>query len=109
MVIVGAGHCGGRAAKALREAGWTGETHMVGDEAYAPYERPPLSKDLLTGEKQAQDCALWSEQAMADLDITRHSARVVSIDPANHSITLSNDRTLMYQTCCWRQVARCAN
>jgi 3-phenylpropionate/trans-cinnamate dioxygenase ferredoxin reductase component len=98
MVIVGAGHCGGRAAQALREAGWIGEIHMVGDEAYAPYERPPLSKDLLTGEKQAQDCALWSEQAMADLDITRHTARVVSIDPDKHSIKLSNDRTLTYES-----------
>jgi 3-phenylpropionate/trans-cinnamate dioxygenase ferredoxin reductase component len=98
MVIVGAGHCGGRAAQALREAGWIGEIHMVGDEAYAPYERPPLSKDLLTSEKQAQDCALWSEQAMADLDITRHTARVVSIDPDKHSIKLSNDRTLTYES-----------
>jgi 3-phenylpropionate/trans-cinnamate dioxygenase ferredoxin reductase component len=98
MVIVGAGHCGGRAAQALREAGWTGEIHMVGDEAYAPYERPPLSKDLLTGEKQVQDCALWPEQVMADLDITRHRALVASIDPDKHSIKLSNDRTLTYQS-----------
>lgn len=98
MVIVGAGHCGGRAAQALREAGWTGGIHLVGDEAYAPYERPPLSKDLLTGDKLAQDCALWSEQAMADLALVRHTARVVSIDPVVRSIALSNDLTLTYQS-----------
>ncbi len=97
MVIVGAGHCGGRAAQALRELGWTGGIHLVGDEVYAPYERPPLSKDLLTGEKLAQDCALWSQQAMSDLDITRHTARVVSIDPVARSITLANQHTLTYQ------------
>lgn len=96
MVIIGAGHCGGRTAQALREAGWTGEIHMVGDEAYAPYERPPLSKDLLTGDKLAQDCALWSEQALVDLNIVRHIARAVSIDPVDHSITLSNKLTLNY-------------
>jgi 3-phenylpropionate/trans-cinnamate dioxygenase ferredoxin reductase component len=96
MVIVGAGHCGGRAAQALREAGWIDEIHMVGDEVYAPYERPPLSKDLLTGEKQAQDCALWSEQSMADLGITRHTARVVGIDPVAYSIALSSGLVLNY-------------
>jgi 3-phenylpropionate/trans-cinnamate dioxygenase ferredoxin reductase subunit len=98
MVIVGAGHCGGRAAQALRELGWTGGIHLVGDETYAPYERPPLSKDLLTGDKLAQDCALWSEQAMADLDITRHTARVVGIDPVARRITLANQHTLTYQS-----------
>ena len=98
VIIVGAGHCGGRAAQALRELGWTGGIHLVGDEVYAPYERPPLSKDLLTGEKQAQDCALWSEQAMADLDITRHTDRVMSIDPVARSITLASHHTLTYQS-----------
>jgi 3-phenylpropionate/trans-cinnamate dioxygenase ferredoxin reductase component len=96
MVIIGAGHCGGRAAQALREAGWTGEIHMVGDEAYAPYERPPLSKDLLTGEKSAKDCALWSEQAMVDLNIVRHTASAMNINPAANSVTLSNKLTLNY-------------
>ncbi len=98
MVIVGAGHCGGRAAQALRELGWTGDIHLVGDEVHSPYERPPLSKDLLTGEKQAQDCALWSEQAMADLALVRHTARVVSIDPVARRITLASLHTLTYQS-----------
>ncbi len=98
MVIVGSGHCGGRAAQALRELGWVGGIHLVGDEVYAPYERPPLSKDLLTGEKLAQDCALWSERAMSDLAITRHTDRVVSINPVSCSITLSNQHTLTYQS-----------
>lgn len=48
MVIIGAGECGGRAALALREAGYDGPVALVGDEPHLPYERPPLSKDALT-------------------------------------------------------------
>ncbi|MEJ0070075.1 MAG: FAD-dependent oxidoreductase [Pseudomonadota bacterium] len=48
-MIVGAGHAGGRMAEALRAAGVTAPIHLIGAERYPPYERPPLSKDLLTG------------------------------------------------------------
>ena len=49
IVIVGAGHSGGRAAEALRAAGFAGPILMLGAEPYPPYERPPLSKELLAG------------------------------------------------------------
>ena len=49
VVIVGAGHAGGRAAEALRAAGHTGRVTLVGTEKHPPYERPPLSKELLAG------------------------------------------------------------
>ena len=49
IVIVGAGHAGGRAAEALRAAGHTGRVTLVGSEKHPPYERPPLSKELLAG------------------------------------------------------------
>jgi len=49
IVIVGAGHSGGRAAEALRAAGFKGPVLMLGAEPYPPYERPPLSKELLAG------------------------------------------------------------
>ncbi len=98
MVIVGAGHCGGRAAQALRTAGWLGPIHLVGDEPHAPYERPPLSKDLLTGGKQAAECALHSADDWASLHITRHVAQVTALHPASRSITLSGGQTLGYQS-----------
>ena len=47
IVIVGAGHAGGRAAEAMRQSGHGGRIILVGEEAYPPYERPPLSKDAL--------------------------------------------------------------
>src|SRR5258708_27306792 len=49
IVILGAGHAGGRAAEALRAAGFKGGVTVVGDENHPPYERPPLSKELLAG------------------------------------------------------------
>ena len=98
MVIVGAGHCGGRAALALRTAGWQAAIHLVGDEPHHPYERPPLSKDLLTGDKTAEACAILSDADLLNARITRHVARVTSIDANARSLTLSNGQTLAYQS-----------
>ncbi|MEH2243532.1 NAD(P)/FAD-dependent oxidoreductase [Nostoc sp.] len=50
IVIVGASLAGLRGAEALRSAGFQGKLTLVGDEKNAPYDRPPLSKHLLTGE-----------------------------------------------------------
>ena len=51
VLIVGAGHGGAQAAIALRQAGFTGTVAMVTEEADLPYERPPLSKEYLAGDK----------------------------------------------------------
>src|SRR5207247_11240600 len=49
-VIVGASLAGGRAAETLRQEGFDGRIVLVGAESERPYERPPLSKDVLRGE-----------------------------------------------------------
>ncbi len=49
IAIAGAGLTGLRAAEALRDEGFTGELTLLGDERHAPYDRPPLSKSVLTG------------------------------------------------------------
>ncbi|HTK09678.1 MAG TPA: FAD-dependent oxidoreductase [Ktedonobacteraceae bacterium] len=49
VVIVGASLAGLRAAETLREEGFTGPLTLIGDEPYPPYDRPPLSKSVLTG------------------------------------------------------------
>jgi NADPH-dependent 2,4-dienoyl-CoA reductase/sulfur reductase-like enzyme len=49
IVIVGASLAGLRAAEALRDEGFTGSLTLIGDEAAEPYDRPPLSKQVLTG------------------------------------------------------------
>ena len=96
MVIVGAGHVGGRAAQALREAGYAGRLVMIGAEPHRPYERPPLSKALLTGEQDAAQCALRPESAWADDRVEHLIARVASIDPAARELVLADGRRLGY-------------
>lgn len=98
MVIIGAGHCGGRAAQVLRELGWTGPIDLVGQESHAPYERPPLSKDLLTGQKTAEACLLRPKQAWADDNIRHHTVPARAIDTARKTVTLADDQTLPYRS-----------
>ncbi|MCZ1002898.1 FAD-dependent oxidoreductase [Streptomyces mirabilis] len=58
IVIVGASLAGLRAAETLREEGFTGSLTVVGDEPCAPYDRPPLSKQVLLGKAPADTTAL---------------------------------------------------
>src|SRR5215470_16263226 len=95
IVIVGAGHCGGRAALALREAGWGGDVVLVGEEADAPYERPPLSKGLLVGEAFAGTLAPAARYAEAGVRWLG-ARRVTAIDRAAHEVALAGGETLRY-------------
>jgi 3-phenylpropionate/trans-cinnamate dioxygenase ferredoxin reductase component len=58
IVIVGASLAGLRAAEAARLAGFTGPLTLIGDEPYAPYDRPPLSKTVLSGWLPVEDTTL---------------------------------------------------
>src|SRR5918999_1820142 len=58
VVIVGASLAGLRAAEALRQEGFTGRLTLVGDEPHEPYDRPPLSKAVLTGWLPAESTGL---------------------------------------------------
>ncbi len=55
VVIIGAGHGAGQAAASLRQLGYKGSVTLLGEEAYPPYQRPPLSKAWLAGEQALQD------------------------------------------------------
>jgi 3-phenylpropionate/trans-cinnamate dioxygenase ferredoxin reductase subunit len=97
MVVVGAGHVGGRAAQALREFGWDGPIMLVGAEPHLPYERPPLSKALLTGERSAAQCALRAPETYAAESISHFVSRVEAIDPAAREIRLADGRRFGYE------------
>ncbi|WP_327168884.1 NAD(P)/FAD-dependent oxidoreductase [Streptomyces subrutilus] len=58
IVVVGASLAGLRAAETLREKGFAGTLTMIGDEPYEPYDRPPLSKQVLLGKAVADHTAL---------------------------------------------------
>jgi|GEM_PF-5153687 len=61
VLIIGAGHAGGSAAALLRQYGFAGEIVLAGEEAAAPYQRPPLSKAWLKGEAGLEDLLLRPE------------------------------------------------
>ncbi|CCV03830.1 phenylpropionate dioxygenase, ferredoxin reductase subunit [Mesorhizobium metallidurans STM 2683] len=96
MFIIGAGECGGRAALALRDLGYDGPVTLVGDEPHLPYERPPLSKEAMTGDAPAIK-AIASDEILAERSIRHiHSVQAVAIDRATHSVRLSDGSTLPY-------------
>jgi 3-phenylpropionate/trans-cinnamate dioxygenase ferredoxin reductase subunit len=97
VVIIGAGQSGGRAAALLRQEGFGGEIALLGAEAHAPYERPPLSKAVLKGEKPAADCFLYDEPFYAENRIDlRTGARAAAIDTGARTVTLEDGQTLSY-------------
>ncbi|MGE7433350.1 MULTISPECIES: NAD(P)/FAD-dependent oxidoreductase [Kitasatospora] len=62
MVVVGAGMAGAQAALALRQGGWRGPIALVGEERHPPYDRPPLSKDVLLGKRDSTELDIdWQD------------------------------------------------
>lgn len=93
IAIVGASLAGARAAQTLRAKGFDGDVHLVGAERHAPYDRPPLSKGVLTG--TTADTTLLGEDAWADQRIALHlGVPVVALRPAERKVELADGRTL---------------
>ncbi|KAB1985698.1 NAD(P)/FAD-dependent oxidoreductase [Streptomyces triticiradicis] len=68
VVVAGASMGGLRAAEQLRAAGWTGAVTVVGDEPHMPYNRPPLSKEVLAGKASFESLAFTPKAAAADVE-----------------------------------------
>jgi len=95
VTVVGASLAGMRAAEALRREGFDGRVTVVGDETDAPYDRPPLSKQVLAGEWEPDRIALYDDESLADLQLTwRLGARAVGFDAATHTVTLAGGERL---------------
>lgn len=98
MVIVGAGHAAGQAAASLRQAKYEGEIILIGDESHIPYQRPPLSKQYLSGEHGMERVYLRPEKFYADRDITvKVDTRVESIDTSAKKVTTDHSETIEYE------------
>jgi 3-phenylpropionate/trans-cinnamate dioxygenase ferredoxin reductase component len=96
FVVVGAGLAGAKAVETLRDEGFDGRLVLVGDEAEAPYERPPLSKDYLRGEASEKPY-VHAKSFYADNEIElRTSSRVTGIEPGLRELLLEGDRRLGY-------------
>lgn len=97
IVVLGAGQAGGWAAKTLRDQGFRGRVTLIGDEAHAPHERPPLSKAVLAGEAAPESTHLFKPAALDALDLDwRRGVRVDAIDRARRSIALDDGTALAY-------------
>ncbi|MBP2871663.1 MULTISPECIES: NAD(P)/FAD-dependent oxidoreductase [Pseudomonas] len=97
LIIVGAGHAGGRAALTLREEGYTGRLILIGDEPHLPYERPPLSKGLLQGTADLAGCSLCDSARLAELDIEHIACNPVTrLEPQHHRLQLADGQWLPY-------------
>ena len=102
VVIVGAGHGGAQAAIALRQAGVAGTITIVGEEPEPPYERPPLSKEYLAGDRPFERLlirppAFWAERQVA----IASGERIEGVDAAHRTVTAASGRRWRYGSLIW--------
>jgi NADPH-dependent 2,4-dienoyl-CoA reductase/sulfur reductase-like enzyme len=89
IVIVGAGAAGLTTAEALRTRGYDGTLTLIGDEQHPPYDRPPLSKQVLAGTWEPDRIALRGNDALAKLDADLLLGRsAVGLDMATRQVLL---------------------
>src|ERR1019366_8106070 len=97
MVMVGAGQAAAQAVQSLRAEGFAGAITLIGDEAYPPYQRPPLSKAYLLGTFARERLFLkpdaFYREAGCDLIL---NATVAKLDRAAKTVSLQDGRTLVY-------------
>lgn len=99
VVIIGANLAGARAAEALRTAGYDGPVTLIGDELTPPYERPPLSKDVLTApEALPAQFFILEDSYYADNNIDlRLGVRAESIDTGAQQVLLSDGSEIAFE------------
>ena len=96
-LIIGASHAGAQLATTLRKEGWEGKILVIGDEDILPYHRPPLSKALMTGEKEPDQLDIIKVTAYEKANVEfKLSTRVESIDRDNKQVVLVGGETLSY-------------
>ena len=102
VLIVGAGHGGAQAALLLRQAGFGGTVAIVGDEKDPPYERPPLSKEYMAGDKEfdrilIRPRSFWEEKQVGLL----LGQRVRKVDPVARTVSIGEDQLVGYDKLIW--------
>ncbi|TWE09984.1 NAD(P)/FAD-dependent oxidoreductase [Rudaeicoccus suwonensis] len=98
-VIIGGGVAAASTIAGLRDRGFDGDITLVGDEPHVPYERPPLSKEFLTGAWGLADIQINSPGWYADHGVVLAlGVRAETVDVSNHCVVLSDDRVIDYDT-----------
>ena len=97
-VIVGANLAGGTAAAELREQGFDGPVVLIGAEELPPYERPPLSKEYLRGERSLEEGYVRPAEWWGEHDVeTRFGVRAERVDTASRLVVLENGEEVGYE------------
>jgi NADPH-dependent 2,4-dienoyl-CoA reductase/sulfur reductase-like enzyme len=97
-VLIGGGLAAGQAAKQIREADSRGPIVVVGQEAYAPYDRPPLSKEFLRGEKPREQLAFDPESFYRERDIELVlGVAAREMDLSRKTVRLANGDVLAFE------------
>jgi NADPH-dependent 2,4-dienoyl-CoA reductase/sulfur reductase-like enzyme len=96
IVIVGAGPAGVGAALAARQQDPAAEILLLSDEACEPYEKPPLSKAVLTGKAMPQDAPIAGPKGVAGANVTLECARVTAIDREGHAVVGGSGERIPY-------------
>jgi 3-phenylpropionate/trans-cinnamate dioxygenase ferredoxin reductase component len=96
FVIIGAALAGAKAAETLREEGFGGRVVLVGDEPELPYERPPLSKQYLTGEAERDGPQVHPRVFYDEQRIELVRATASAVDAVEHRVALADGRVLSY-------------
>src|SRR4051794_28639297 len=97
IVIAGGGLAAQRAVETLRRNGHDGTIHLVSDEAVAPYDRPPLSKEYLAGEIEEAALRFRADDWYADHDVELLlGERAVDLDAAARELTLASGSRLPF-------------
>ncbi|MEQ1867014.1 MAG: FAD-dependent oxidoreductase [Micropepsaceae bacterium] len=99
VVVVGAGQAAAQLVASLRSEGFAGPITLIGEEAYIPYQRPPLSKAFLAGELAAERLFIKPEEFYPDAKCTLMlNTRATSIDRARNVVKLEGGREVPYAT-----------
>ncbi len=96
-IIIGAGQAGLQTVISLRQGGYEGDITLIGDEAFLPYQRPPLSKAYLSGKMERDRLFLKPDNFFADNNVTlKLKTRVEALDRAAKTVTLDDGASLAY-------------
>jgi 3-phenylpropionate/trans-cinnamate dioxygenase ferredoxin reductase subunit len=102
VLIVGAGHAGAQAAAGLRQLGFAGSIGLMGEEPDLPYERPPLSKDYLAGERAFDAMLLRPVAYWAAKDIKLlPSRRAVAVESGQRLVETADGEEFSYGALIW--------
>jgi 3-phenylpropionate/trans-cinnamate dioxygenase ferredoxin reductase component len=102
VAIVGTGHGGAQAAIQLRQLGFAGSIGLIGAETELPYERPPLSKDYLAGEKAFERMLIRPESFWVERRVERVTlTRIATVDAAARTLATQDGRRFGYDVLVW--------